>query len=62
MKDIGWLYGGAGVTFPAWGNALTAGWQVAVALMGGIVLALTIYNKILELKQRRRDLALPDER
>ena len=63
MKGLsGWFYGGAGVSSPLWLHSLTVGWQVAVSLMGGIVLALTIYNKILELKQRRRNLALPEER
>jgi hypothetical protein len=58
MKGFqGWTLGGAGVTFPAWGEALTTGWQGLVGVMGAVVLVLTIYNKILEAKQRRRDLA-----
>lgn len=57
MKDISaYAQGGVAVTFPAWGQFLTSSWQVMVALMGAIVLGLTIYNKILEAKQRRRDL------
>lgn len=58
MKDLNaWLQGGVGLSFPAWGQYLMTGWQVLIGLMGGVVLALTIYNKYLEVKQRRRDLA-----
>lgn len=58
MKETApWSIGGAAVTFPAWGEFLNNGWQVFVAVMGAVVLAMTIYSKYLEIKQRRRDLA-----
>jgi hypothetical protein len=48
--------GAGGLTYPLWNELLTSGWQVAIAIMGGIVLALTIYSKFLEIRQRRKDL------
>ncbi len=50
------LIGGTGLTFPLWGALLSSGWNVALGIAGGIVLLLTIYSKILEIRQRRRDL------
>ncbi len=50
------LIGSTGLTFPLWGTWLSSGWNIALGVAGAIVLGLTIYNKILEIKQRRRDL------
>ena len=49
--------GGGGLSAPIWGAWLTSGWQVLIAVAGGALLILTIYNKVLEIRQRRRDLA-----
>lgn len=48
--------GGVALVFPFWADWFVAGWQVLIAIMGGIVLALTVYNKWLEIKKNRRDL------
>jgi hypothetical protein len=48
--------GSAALTFPAWAPFLSGGWDVLIAAMGMAVLALTIYNKTLEIKQRRKDI------
>ena len=48
--------GGWGLTYPLWGSWLNSGWQVGIAILGAIVLVLTIWNKVLEIKQRRKDL------
>jgi hypothetical protein len=48
--------GSAALTFPAWAPYLSGGWNVLIATMGMVVLALTIYNKVLEIKQRRKDM------
>jgi len=57
MKDLNpWLQGSVAITFPAWAELLQEGWQVFIAIMGAAVLALTIYSKVLEITQRRRDL------
>jgi membrane protein CcdC involved in cytochrome C biogenesis len=48
--------GSAAVTFPAWSPFLSSGWDVLIAAMGMIVLILTIYNKTLEIKQRRKEM------
>jgi hypothetical protein len=49
--------GSAGVTFFAWAPWLSDGWAVIMAVLGATVLVLTIYNKILEIKQRRKSLS-----
>ncbi|MEM8773847.1 MAG: hypothetical protein AAGF53_02375 [Pseudomonadota bacterium] len=49
--------GSLGFTFPVWADMMVQGWQVTIAILGGLVLAATLYNKILEIRQRRRDLA-----
>jgi hypothetical protein len=55
MKEIIPLaQGSAALTFPAWGPYLSGGWNVLIATMGMVVLVLTIYNKSLEIKQRRK--------
>jgi len=46
--------GGAAVTFPVWAHWLSDGWGVFVAVMGAIVLMMTIYSKFLEIRQRRK--------
>jgi tetrahydromethanopterin S-methyltransferase subunit E len=46
--------GSAAVTFPAWSLLLSHGWDVVIAVLGVIVLVMTIYNKSLEIKQRRK--------
>lgn len=57
MKDMySYVTAGAAVTSPAWIDFMSHIWQTMVPLMGAIVLALTIWNKILENRQRRRDL------
>lgn len=57
LKDMStWSLGVSSITFPAWGQILAEGWQLLIGFMGAVVLGLTIYNKILEAKQRRRDL------
>jgi tetrahydromethanopterin S-methyltransferase subunit E len=57
MKEIVPIaQGSAAVTFPAWSPFLSGGWDVLIAAMGMIVLILTIYNKTLEIKQRRKEM------
>lgn len=48
--------GALGVTFPAWGNLVTSWWEGFIAILGAIVLVLTIWNKWLEIKQRRAEM------
>ena len=42
------------MTFPAWSLLLAHGWDIVIAVLGVIVLVMTIYNKSLEIKQRRK--------
>ena len=57
MKDaFPIMQGSAAITFPAWGQFLAGGWNTFVAVMGAIILILTIWNKILEIKQRRKEM------
>ena len=49
--------GAGGVAYPIWATWLTTGWSVTVAIAGGALLALAIWNKILENRKLRRDLA-----
>jgi len=51
--------GAGGISFPIWNNFLTSGWSILIAVMGAIVLGLTIWSKILEIKQKNRDLKQP---
>lgn len=44
---------------PFWAAWMTSWWQVMIAIAGAVVLGLTIYNKVLEIRQRRRDLKQP---
>jgi hypothetical protein len=48
--------GTAAATYPFWSQLISDGFQAVIAIAGVVVLGLTIYNKILEMKQRRRDL------
>lgn len=52
--------GGAAVTSPAWFeylmHILPVVWQTSVAVAGGTLIFVTLYTKILEMMQRRRDL------
>lgn len=48
--------GAAGLTLPIWIVWLPVFWQAVIALGGGFVLALTAYNKILEIKLKRQEL------
>lgn len=48
--------GAAGLTLPIWIAWLPVFWQIVIALGGGVVLALTAYNKILEIKLKRQEL------
>ncbi len=51
--------GSGGITSPFWSIWLTSGYQWILAIAGAVVLGLTIYNKVLEIIQRRRDLKQP---
>jgi membrane protein implicated in regulation of membrane protease activity len=51
--------GSAGVTNWVWLPWLPLVWQIFVGALGAEVLAMTLWNKILENKQRRRDLNKP---
>ena len=48
------IQGSAAVTFPAWSLLLSHGWDIVIAVLGVVVLVMTIYNKSLEIKQRRK--------
>jgi hypothetical protein len=48
------IQGSAAVTFPAWSLLLAHGRDIVIAVLGVIVLVMTIYNKSLEIKQRRK--------
>ena len=60
MKDTpAYLVGSAGLTSPWWApwlEQLSYVWQGLVFVLGAIIMCLTLWNKILELCQRRRDL------
>lgn len=57
MKDApAYALGGLGLTFPVWAQTLEQVWTILIGFLGFVVLVLTIYNKVLELRQRRRDL------
>lgn len=47
----------AGLTMHIWLSWVPVVWQGAIAFLGGIVLVLTVYHKLLEIKQKKRDLA-----
>ncbi|URC15530.1 hypothetical protein DB2_28 [Octadecabacter Antarctic DB virus 2] len=62
MKElIPVVQGSAGVTFFAWSPWLSDGWSVIMAVLGAAVLVLTLYNKLLEIKQRRRSIRDADK-
>lgn len=51
--------GSAGLTNFVWLPWLPLAWQFLIGALGAAVLAMTLWNKILENKQRRRDLNKP---
>lgn len=51
--------GAGGLSYPFWNAWLTSGWSTLIAILGAIVLALTIWNKILEVRLKNRDLKQP---
>ena len=55
------VQGSAGVTFFAWSPWLSDGWSVIMAVLGAAVLILTLYNKMLEIKQRRKSIRDADK-
>ena len=50
------LAGAAAVLNPVWLTWLPSVWQVGIALLGAAVLVATLWNKILDIKQKRREL------
>lgn len=60
VKDTpAYLVGSAGLTSPWWApwlDYLSYFWQGVVFVLGAFIMGLTLYNKILEMRQRRRDL------
>ena len=57
MKDASLTTGSGGaLLLPWWIEWLPEFWQLAVTGMGGAFLALGVYSKFLEIKQRHRDL------
>jgi hypothetical protein len=49
--------GVTGVTLPVWITWVPVAWQGIIAVLGAIVLLLTLYNKILELRLKKRELS-----
>ena len=41
---------------PVWMDVFNTYWQLALSLGGGLIIALTIYKLILEIKLKRKDL------
>jgi len=50
------VIGSVSVSSLVWWSWLSSGLQIIVAIGGAILIGLTIYNKVLEIQQRRRDL------
>lgn len=48
--------GSVSISSLVWWSWLSSGLQIIVAIGGAVLIGLTIYNKILEIKQRKRDL------
>lgn len=48
--------GTAGISNPLWMDLLSSSWQIGIGGLGALVLILTAWNKILDIKQKRRDL------
>ncbi len=48
--------GSAGVSFPFWDMSLSSGWSILIGLAGGLVLLLTIWDKVLQIRLKNRDL------
>jgi uncharacterized integral membrane protein len=48
--------GSVALSYPAWAIHLSSQWSIIVAVLGAVVLLLTIWNKVLEIKMRRKSL------
>jgi len=53
--------GGAGITAPFWLQFVDPFLQATVALLGLAVLVLTVWNKVLEIKMKRKALRKSEE-
>ena len=57
MKDTIITTGSGGALFlPWWIEWLPDVWQVSISALAGIMLALGVYNKFLEIRMRRKNL------
>ena len=41
---------------PVWMDVFNTAWQLALSLGGGVIIALTIYKLVLEIRLKRKDL------
>lgn len=48
--------GVTGVTLPLWIAWVPVAWQGIIAVLGGLMLLLTLYNKFLELRIKQKEL------
>lgn len=48
--------GVTGVTLPLWISWVPVAWQGIIAVIGAMVLLVTLYNKILELRLKQKEL------
>jgi len=48
--------GVSGVTLPLWIAWIPVAWQGIIAVLGALVLVLTLYNKTLELRIKQKEL------
>ena len=61
MKETSITTGSALSLFmPLWLDWLPLLWQFLISIVAGLVLFLTAYNKILEIKMRRKELSKED--
>lgn len=61
MKDAVVTTGSGGALFlPWWIDWLPHMWQASVSILAGVMLMLGVYSKILEIRQRHRDLEEPE--
>ncbi len=51
--------GAGGLSFPLWDTLIASGWSTLIGIAGGIVLLLTIWNKVLEIRLKNRALREP---
>jgi hypothetical protein len=56
MNNFGTWISIAGITNPIWLSYIHTSWQFSIALVGGVALLFTAWNKILENKKLRREL------